>query len=132
MEKVVASREDGAPDLMALHSGNYTQEVLSVWCFDLMEINGKDLWPLPLVTRKQKLETLLRRHDHPCKRYSDQERRATTRGMPQPGLEGIVCKRKHAAYKANATGSKSSAPNARKTKRISATSLCASGSASKF
>jgi hypothetical protein len=39
--------------------------------FDLMEFNGADLRPLPLVARKQKLGALLRRHDHPCVRYSE-------------------------------------------------------------
>jgi bifunctional non-homologous end joining protein LigD len=53
--EVVACGEGGAPDFRALHSGNYTQDVLCVWCFDLMELNAKDLRPLPLVARKQKV-----------------------------------------------------------------------------
>jgi bifunctional non-homologous end joining protein LigD len=30
--EVVACREDGTPDFRALHSGNYSQEILYVWC----------------------------------------------------------------------------------------------------
>jgi bifunctional non-homologous end joining protein LigD len=63
--EVVVCKEDGTPDFRALHSGNYTQEILCVWAFDLMELNGEDLRPFPLVARKRKLGTILRRHDHP-------------------------------------------------------------------
>src|SRR5262245_56326844 len=38
--EVVACRNDGTPDFRALHSGNYSQEILCVWCFDLMELNA--------------------------------------------------------------------------------------------
>jgi len=69
--EVVACKNDGTPDFRALHSGNYSPEILCVWCFDLVELNGGDLRPLPLVARKQKLEVLLRRHDHPYVRYSE-------------------------------------------------------------
>ena len=43
--EVVACKEDGTPDFRALHSGNYAQEILCVWAFDLMELNGEDLRP---------------------------------------------------------------------------------------
>ena len=33
--EVVACREVGLPDFRALHSGNYSQEDLCVWCFDV-------------------------------------------------------------------------------------------------
>jgi len=69
--EVVACKKDGTPDFRALHSGNYTQETLCTRCFDLMELNGEGLRPLPLVARKLKLEALLRRHDHPTVRYSE-------------------------------------------------------------
>jgi bifunctional non-homologous end joining protein LigD len=99
--EVVACREDGAPDFRMLHSGNYTQEELCVWCFDLMELNGKDLRPLSLVARRQKLELLLRRHDHPYVRYSESFRNGEQllAECRTRGLEGIVSKRKNAPYK---------------------------------
>jgi len=53
--EVVACRKNGTPDFHALHSGNYTQEILCVWAFDLMALNGEDTRALPLLTRKLKL-----------------------------------------------------------------------------
>lgn len=41
--EIVACREDGAPDFRALHSGNYSDEMLYAWSFDLMDLNGVDL-----------------------------------------------------------------------------------------
>ena len=91
--EVVACKKDGTPDFRALHSGNYTQEILCVWAFDLMELNGEDLRPFPLVARKRKLEVILRRHDHSYVRHSEPFKNGRRE------LEGIVSKRKHAPYK---------------------------------
>jgi bifunctional non-homologous end joining protein LigD len=68
--EAVACNEDGTPDFRALHSGNYKQEVLCVWDFDFMELNGEDLRSFPLA-RKRKLEVILRRHDHLYVRHSE-------------------------------------------------------------
>ena len=99
--EIVACREDGAPDFRALHSGNYSDEMLCAWSFDLVELNGVDLAPLPLIARKMKLGTLLKRYDHGSLRYSE--------GFSNPeklltecrrlGLEGIVSKKKDAPYR---------------------------------
>jgi bifunctional non-homologous end joining protein LigD len=35
VDGVVACKDDGTPDFRALHSGNYPQEILCVWAFDL-------------------------------------------------------------------------------------------------
>jgi ATP-dependent DNA ligase len=43
----------GTPDFRALYSGNYTEEILCFWGFDLMQLNGEDLRPLPLVARNE-------------------------------------------------------------------------------
>lgn len=45
--------------LLALHSGNYTQEIICVWAFDPMKLNGEDLRPVPLVARKRKLDVVI-------------------------------------------------------------------------
>jgi ATP-dependent DNA ligase len=82
MAEVVASKEDGTPDFRALHSGNYTQEILCVWAFDLMQLNGEDLRPFPLVARKRKLNVILRRHEHLYVRHSEPLWRAATRRIP--------------------------------------------------
>jgi len=78
--EVVARKEDGTPDFSALNSGNYTQEVLCVWAFDLMELNGEDLWSFPLVARKRKLAMILRRHDHLYVRHSEPFKNGSARG----------------------------------------------------
>jgi len=99
--EVVACKEDGTPDFRALHSGNYTQEILCVWAFDLMELNGEDLRAFPLVARKRKLELTLRRHDHLYVRYSEPFKNGEQllAECRQRGLEGIVSKRKQSSYK---------------------------------
>jgi hypothetical protein len=42
-----------SPDFRALHSGNYSQEDLCVWCSDLLELSGEDRRSLPVIARKQ-------------------------------------------------------------------------------
>jgi bifunctional non-homologous end joining protein LigD len=99
--EVAACKEDGTPDFRALHFGNCTQEILCVGAFDLMELNGHDLRPFPLVARKQKLDTILRRHDHVYVRHSEPFKNGEQllAQCRQRGLEGIVSKRKHSPYK---------------------------------
>jgi hypothetical protein len=72
-----------------------------VWAFDLMELNGEDLRPFPLVARKRKLELIVRRHDHPYMRHSEPFKNGEQllAECGQRGLEGIVSKRKHSPYK---------------------------------
>jgi bifunctional non-homologous end joining protein LigD len=99
--EVVALKEDGSPDFRALHSGNYTQDNLCAWCFDLLALNDTDMRPLPLVARKLKLGTLLKRYNHGSLRYSegfsDAEKLLTE--CRKLGLEGIVSKKKDAPYR---------------------------------
>ena len=66
-----------------------------------MELNGADLRPLPLIARKQKLGTLLRRHDNPRARYSEpfKDGEQLLAECGPRGLEGIVSKRKQAPYR---------------------------------
>ena len=99
--EVVACKEDDTPDVRALHSRNYTQEILCVWAFDLMELNGEDLRPFPLVVRKRKLEVILRRLDHAYVRHSElfKNGEQLLAECRLRGLEGILSKRKHSPYK---------------------------------
>lgn len=66
-----------------------------------MALNGEDLRPWPLITRKQKLSTLLRRHDHPSLRYSEPFKNGEQllAECRRRALEGIVSKKKQAPYK---------------------------------
>jgi bifunctional non-homologous end joining protein LigD len=60
-----------------------------------------DPTPLPLMARKMRLGTLLKRYDHGSLRYSEPFRDAEKllRECSQRGLEGIVSKRKDAPYR---------------------------------
>jgi bifunctional non-homologous end joining protein LigD len=69
--EVVALKDDGSADFRALHSGNYTQDNLCAWCFDLLTFNDTDMRSLPLVARKLKLGTILKRYNHGSLRYSE-------------------------------------------------------------
>jgi bifunctional non-homologous end joining protein LigD len=66
-----------------------------------MGVNGTDLTPLPLIARKMKLGTLLKRYNDGSLRYSEPFRdpEKLLRECSRRGLEGIVSKRKDAPYR---------------------------------
>ena len=104
-------------DFRALHSGNYTQDNLCAWCFDLLALNGTDMRALPLVARKLKLGTLLKRYNHGSLRYSEgfrdadklltECRRLALRASCRKGRPRLT-------GRANATGSRSSVRSGRR------------------
>ena len=65
---LVACDTDGKPDFNALMRGH--RDRLCAWCFDLLELNGQDLQPLPLAERKASLNELLVAADDDSLRYS--------------------------------------------------------------
>ena len=71
------------------------------WCFDLLELNGIDLKPLPLAVRRMKLGTLLKRHAPGSLRYSESftDPAKLLAECRRLGLEGIVSKRKDQPYR---------------------------------
>jgi bifunctional non-homologous end joining protein LigD len=58
--EAVVSGPDGVAVFDALHRRRRATDAM-LYAFDLLELNGKDLRPLPLVDRKTKLERLLAR-----------------------------------------------------------------------
>ena len=66
-----------------------------------MELNGVDVTPLPLMARKMKLGTLLKRYDHGSLRYSEPfaDPEKLLRECSRRGLEGIVSRKKDAPYR---------------------------------
>ena len=94
--EIVVLKEDGSADFRALHSGNYTQDHLCAWCFDVLALDDADIRPLPLVVRKLKLGTLLKRYNHGSLRYSESFRDADKllTECRRLGLEGSVSKKK--------------------------------------
>jgi bifunctional non-homologous end joining protein LigD len=72
-----------------------------VYCFDLLELNGRDLREQPLVQRRARLQALLARAKCNLIRFSDSFPDATAllSECSRRGLEGIVAKRKDAPYR---------------------------------
>jgi hypothetical protein len=69
--------------------------------FDLIELNGDDLRPDPLEGRKAKLEMLLAKAGPGIRfnEYMEGDGETMFRHACKLGLEGIVSKRKHSAYR---------------------------------
>jgi bifunctional non-homologous end joining protein LigD len=96
--ELVVCDTDGKPDFRALMKKDPN---LCLWCFDLLELRGKDLRSLPLIERKEKLRAILIEADDDRLRYSEEFRDpvkllATVEKM---GLEGIVSKRRNSPYR---------------------------------
>jgi bifunctional non-homologous end joining protein LigD len=97
---VVVAGADGVALFDALHRrGRVTDAILQA--FDLLELDGEDLRPLPLSKRKPRLAGLLARaqvgialNDH-----TDAKGELVFRQGCVMGLEGIVSKRLTAPYK---------------------------------
>jgi bifunctional non-homologous end joining protein LigD len=76
------------------------QDPATAYCFDLLALEGFDLRPLPLATRKALLRRLLpavgplRYLDH-----VDEQGEALYREVAKRGLEGVVAKKKDSAYR---------------------------------
>jgi bifunctional non-homologous end joining protein LigD len=73
---------------------------LCAWCFDVLELNGRDLRPLPLIERKSKLRDLLIKADDDGLRYSEEFEDAEKLLVvaTKQGLEGIVSKKADQPY----------------------------------
>jgi bifunctional non-homologous end joining protein LigD len=97
--EIVLCDDDGKPDFTALMEGKPGD--LCVWCFDLLELNGKGLRRRALRERKAMLRHLLNKADDHVLRFSET--------FPDPvrllaaankqGLEGIVSKLSYQPYR---------------------------------
>ena len=83
-----------------LHSGRFDREVI-LCGFDLLELNGTDLRPLPLEQRKAKLAELLRRLTGGIElsEYIEADGATVFRHACKLGCEGIVSKQRDAPYR---------------------------------
>src|SRR5215469_5455100 len=72
------------------------------FAFDLLFLNGEDMRALPLIERKARLKQLLRRKRSPvlCVDHIEADGRQFFEKVCELDLEGIVVKRKSAAYRA--------------------------------
>jgi bifunctional non-homologous end joining protein LigD len=97
--ELIAAGRHGQPDFLALLHGRHV--AVCVYCFDLMELQGRDLRDQPLVQRRARLQALLTRAKCDLLRFSDSfaDADASLAECSRRGLEGIVAKRKDAPYR---------------------------------
>jgi bifunctional non-homologous end joining protein LigD len=74
-----------------------------VYCFDLLELNGRGLREQPLVQRRARLQAFLGRAQCDLLRFSESfpDANALLAECSRRGLEGIVAKRKDAPYQSS-------------------------------
>jgi ATP-dependent DNA ligase len=94
-----AARKHGEPDFLALLHGRHVSTC--VYCFDLLELNGRDLREQPLVQRRSRLKALLKRAKCNVIRFSAAFPNSNDllAECARLGLEGIVAKRRDAPYR---------------------------------
>jgi len=99
--ELIAAGRHGEPDFLALLHGRHVPTC--VYCFDLLELNGRDLREHPLVQRRARLQALLARAKCTVIRFSETFPNANDllAECARRGLEGIVCKRKDSAYRSD-------------------------------
>jgi bifunctional non-homologous end joining protein LigD len=97
--ELIAAGRQGQPDFLALLHGRHVPTY--VYCFDLLELNGRDLREQPLVQRRARLEALLKRAKCNVIRFSEAFPNANDllAECARLGLEGIVAKRKDSPYR---------------------------------
>jgi bifunctional non-homologous end joining protein LigD len=97
--ELIAAGRHGEPDFLALLHGRHVPTC--VYCFDLLELNGRDLRELPLVQRRAKLQALLARAKCDLIRFSDSfpDANSLLVECARLDLEGIVAKRKDSPYR---------------------------------
>jgi bifunctional non-homologous end joining protein LigD len=88
---------DGNPDFRALVGG---QKDKVAWCFDLLEVDGRDMRPFPLVTRRVRLKALLKRAASELLLCSEAfaDPAKLLDACDARGLEGIVSKKADQPY----------------------------------
>lgn len=106
--ELVVEREGGVSDFSALQAdlSEGRTDRFRFYAFDLLFLKGHDLRSLPLEKRKALLEKVIPKGD-PLLRYSDHFDQSGADVLAHAcrlGLEGIVSKRRDAAYRAGRSG----------------------------
>ena len=91
---------NGVPNFRVLHY-NSRDNVRCVWAFDLPYLIGKDLRPLPLLDRKERLERLVSKVRDPwlCFVETFTDGPKLLKGADRMGLERIVSKKASMPYR---------------------------------
>lgn len=100
--EVVVLNNEGHSDFDALQRYNEREHHLVYYIFDILWLNGKSLKSLPLLARKEILQSIIPKHPH--LRYSDHIDGAGIQfyeHISKLGLEGIVGKKKDSIYREN-------------------------------
>jgi bifunctional non-homologous end joining protein LigD len=97
--ELIAAGRHGQPDFLALLHGRHVPTC--VYCFHLLEMNGRDMREQPLVQRRARLQALLARAKCNVIRFSECFPNANDllAECAHLGLEGIVAKRRDAPYR---------------------------------
>jgi bifunctional non-homologous end joining protein LigD len=97
--ELIAAGRHGQPDFIALLHGRHVSTC--VYCFDPLELNGRDLREQPPVQRRARLQALLARAKSDLLRFSESfpDANVLLSECSRRGLEGIVAKRKDSVYR---------------------------------
>jgi ATP-dependent DNA ligase len=100
MGEAVVCGADGLAVFDALHRRHEATDAI-LYAFDLLELNGKDLRPLPLSERRTNLARLLARAPTGIvfNEHTNEDGAVVFRHACKFGLEGIVSKRITAPYR---------------------------------
>ena len=98
--EIVVLDDEGNPSFQKLqHYAENTQYPLHYYVFDLLELDGKKLYDLPLIERKTLLEKLIKKND--VIKYSDhviENGEAFFNATKEKKLEGIMAKKMSSNY----------------------------------
>ncbi|NYD91692.1 DNA ligase D [Sphingomonas melonis] len=95
----IVAFKDGRPDFSTLKDAISTAGDMTLFAFDLLELDGEDLTALTTVERKDRLRAIL--SDGPRLQFADHvlgSGEALFTAMCKEGLEGVVSKRADAPY----------------------------------
>ncbi|MES2456328.1 MAG: non-homologous end-joining DNA ligase [Bacteroidota bacterium] len=96
--EVVVLNEEGKPDFDTLQLYNVKRTPIKYCVFDLLYLDGNDLKQLPLIQRKELLETITRDNDIFLFSESFDDGKALYEKVLEDNLEGIVAKKKDSTY----------------------------------
>lgn len=98
--EIVVLNEEGNPDFQKLQDYGLNKNFpLHYYVFDLLELNGKKLYAVPLIERKELLAEIIKKN--PVIKYSDhveESGEAFFEVIKEKDLEGIMAKRKASEY----------------------------------
>ncbi|MBB5713246.1 DNA ligase D [Sphingomonas aerophila] len=101
----IVAYKDGRPDFSTLKDAISNNGPMTLFAFDLLQLDGEDLTKLPNVARKERLRPLVS-GDDPRLQFADHVVGAGEKlfeTMCREGLEGVVSKRADAPYRGDRT-----------------------------